>query len=96
MILAQSEGHKPEAPWVLVHEEQLTHMATWPGEPPQKLIRADMTFFEAPNNGAVFATGSITFCGSLPTNNFENNISRLLKNVLDRFNDPAATFPMPG
>jgi N,N-dimethylformamidase len=95
VILAQSEGHKPEAPWVLVPEEQLTHLATWPGEPPPKLIRADMIFFETPNNGAVFSTGSITFCGSLPANNFDNNISRLLKNVLDRFNDPDAKFPMP-
>jgi N,N-dimethylformamidase len=95
VVIAQSEGHKPEAPWVLVPEEQLTHLVTWALEPAPKLIRADMTFFETPGNGAVFSTGSITFCGSLPFNNFDNNCSQVLKNVLDRFLDPAAKFPMP-
>ena len=48
-----------------------------------------MTFFEtADGKGAVFSTGSITFCGSLPSNGYDNNISRLLANVLDRFLDP--------
>ena len=96
LVLAQSEGHKPEAPWVLVPEEQLTHLLTWALEPAPKLIRADMTFFETPGNGAVFSTGSITFGGSLPYNNFDNNCSRILKNVLDRFLDPGAVFPLPG
>jgi N,N-dimethylformamidase len=95
VVLARSEGHKPEAPWVLVPEEQLTHLVTWALEPAPKLIRADMTFFEAPGNGAVFSTGSITFGGSLPCNNFDNNCSRILQNVLDRFLDPGAVFPVP-
>ncbi|MDX2155456.1 MAG: DUF6605 domain-containing protein [Hyphomicrobiaceae bacterium] len=95
LVLARSEGHEPEAPWVLVPEEQLTHLTTIPGLKPSELIHADLTFFETPNNGAVFSTGSITFCGSLPTNGFDNDVSRILKNVLDRFRDPAASFPMP-
>ena len=67
-------------------EEYLTHTAT---NPPAELIRADMTFFEtASGKGAVFSTGSITFCGSSPSNGYHNNISRLLSNVLDRFLDP--------
>jgi N,N-dimethylformamidase len=96
VVIASSQGHKREAPWVLAPEEQLTHIVTLPGEPAEKLIRADMTFFEAPNNGAVFSTGSITFCGSLPVNSYENNVSRIVKNVLDRFLDPAVKFPLPG
>jgi N,N-dimethylformamidase len=95
LVLASSEGHEPDAPWVLVPEEYLTHLTTWPGEKPASLIRADLTFFETPENGAVFSTGSITFCGSLPTNNFENDCSRLLGNVLDRFLDSEAKFSMP-
>ena len=51
-----------------------------------------MTFFETPGNGAVFSTGSITFCGSLPHNGFDNSISTLLGNVLTRFMDPGANF----
>ena len=96
VILAQSEGHKPEAPWVLVPEEQLTHLMTLSLEPIPKLIRADMLFFETPNNGAVFSTGSITYCGSLLSNGGNNNVSRLTRNVLDRFLDPAARFEVPG
>ncbi len=96
IIVASSEGHKPEAPWVLVPEEQLTHIVTWAGEPAEKLIRADITFFETPHHGAVFSTGSITFCGSLPHNGFDNTISQLLQNVLDRFMDRGTRFEMPG
>lgn len=94
IVIASSEGHRPEVPWVLVPEEMLTHITTWAGDKPEKLIRADMTFFETPNGGAVFSTGSITFCGSLPSNKFENNISKLIKNVVDRFLDPTP-FEMP-
>ncbi len=93
LVLASSEGHGPS--FVLVPEEHLTHVATWPGESQEALIRADLAFFETPNDGAVFATGSITFCGSLPHNNFDNNVSKILQNVLDRFLDPEATFPLP-
>jgi N,N-dimethylformamidase len=95
LVVAASEGHEPDAPWVLVPEEMLTHLTTVPGEKPKDLIRADLTFFETPAGGAVFSTGSIAFCGSLPWNNFDNNISRLFGNVLDRFLDPAP-FAMPG
>lgn len=82
-ILASSEGHSDA--FVLVPEEHLTHITNWPGQPLQELLRADMVYFERPNGGAVFSTGSITFCGSLPHNNFDNNISKLLENVLRRF-----------
>jgi N,N-dimethylformamidase len=95
VVIAASEGHEPEAPWVLVPEEQLTHITTWAGKPANELIRADLTFFETPNNGAVFSTGSITFCGSLLHNGGDNNVARLLRNVLSRFLDPSAKFPMP-
>jgi N,N-dimethylformamidase len=95
IVVASSENHPPDAPWILVPEEMLTHLVTWPGVPAKDLIRADMTFFECPGGGAVFSTGSITFCGSLITNNFDNDVSRLLGNVLKRFLDPEP-FRMPG
>jgi N,N-dimethylformamidase len=95
VVLASSEGHEPEAPWVLVPEERLTHLTTVPGVPADELIRADLTFFETPGNGAVFSTGSITFCGSLLHNGCNNNVSRLIRNVLDRFLDANAKFDVP-
>tara|TARA_B100001996_G_scaffold110167_1_gene83344 strand:+ start:187 stop:2325 length:2139 start_codon:yes stop_codon:yes gene_type:complete len=82
-ILASSEGH--DSDYVLVPEEHLTHLTTVPGEPLKSLLRADMVYFENTNGGKVFSTGSITFCGSLPYNNFKNNISTLLGNILDNF-----------
>ena len=48
-------------------------------------VRADMTYFTAPNQGAVFSTGSIAFGQALPTNNFDNNCSRVLANVVNAF-----------
>ena len=51
-------------------------------------IRADMTYFNAPENGAVFCGGSIAFGQALPTNNFDNNVSIVLGNVVDAFIKP--------
>ena len=84
VVLATSEGHVAEN-FILVHEEMLTQYNTWPGEPAADLIRSDMIYFETPNHGAVFSVGSITFCGSLAHNTYDNNISRLVNNVLTRF-----------
>jgi len=49
------------------------------------LVRADMVYFECPNGGAVFSTGSIAWCGSLSYNNYDNNVSRVTDNVLRQF-----------
>ena len=49
------------------------------------LVRADMVYFDAPNGGAVFSTGSIAFSGSLSAHNYDNNVSRIIVNVLRRF-----------
>jgi N,N-dimethylformamidase len=49
------------------------------------LVRADMVYFEGPNEGAVFSVGSIAWIGSLYYNNYENNVSRITENVLRRF-----------
>ena len=49
------------------------------------LVRADMVYFDAPKGGAVFSTGSIAFGGSLSANNYDNNVSRIIENVVRRF-----------
>ncbi len=51
-------------------------------------IRADMTYFTAPSNGAVFCTGSIGYGQALPSNGFKNSASRVLANVIDAFLTP--------
>jgi len=57
-------------------------------------VRADMVFFECPQGGAVFATGSITWVSSLAHNGYANNVAQITGNVLRRFLDPMP-FPPP-
>lgn len=71
--------------FMLVPEEQLTHLTNLTGGTAKEAMHADMIYAQYPGGGSVFATGSITFCGSLPWNNYENNVSRLLKNVMQKF-----------
>ena len=83
IVLASSENHTES--FIPVLEDQLSQRWTATGEPHAKLIRADMVYFETPNGGAVFSVGSITFCGSLSHNNYDNNVSRIVDNVLNGF-----------
>lgn len=83
VVLARSEGH--QAHYVAVPEELLSHVNTVTGEAPRDLIRAEIVYFETVDGGAVFSTGSITFCGSLSHGNYDNPVSRMLRNVVRRF-----------
>ena len=38
-----------------------------------------------PNDGALFAPGSLSFCGSLSYNNYNNNVSKILENAIRGF-----------
>ena len=82
-IIACSENHKDT--YIAAPEEILSHVSTVTGDSPSDLIRADMVYYKTPAGGQVFSASSITFCGSLPHNNFENNISKLLSNVVRTF-----------
>lgn len=81
-IIAASGGHSDN--YVLVTEELLYAYAGLVGSLDYR-IRGDITYFTAPNDGAVLSTGSIAFGQALPAKNFDNNASRLLKNVVDAF-----------
>lgn len=84
LVLAASENHSNI--YVLTPEEMLSnHPGTDGIENPK--VRADMVFFETPNGGAVFSTGSIAWAGSLGHNGYDNNVSRITGNVLRRFLD---------
>lgn len=71
--------------FMLVPEEQLTHLTNLTGGTEKDALHADMILAEYPGGGTVFATGSITFCGCLPWNDFDNDISTLFHNVLTKF-----------
>jgi N,N-dimethylformamidase len=85
IVLATSENLPGS--YVVVPEDLLSHVLTWNGEPVRDLIRADMVFLEHAGGGAVFGVGSITFCGSLSHAGYDNNVSRIVRNVLTRFRD---------
>jgi N,N-dimethylformamidase len=82
LIVASSGGHSDN--YQTVTEEVLYPYPGLSGSHDYR-IRADMVYFTAPKGGAVFSTGSIAFSQSLPYRNFDNNISRLLGNVVNAF-----------
>jgi len=92
VVLATSEGHERKN-FVVVHEERLGLNTTIPGQTLEQLIRADMTYIEKPRGGAVFSVGSITYCGSLPHNKYDNDVSRLTFNVVNRFGELRLKWP---
>jgi N,N-dimethylformamidase len=49
------------------------------------LVRADMVYADLPEGGAIFSVGSIAWCGSLFYNKYDNNVSRIMGNVLRKF-----------
>lgn len=92
LVLASSEQHTDI--YLVVLEEILINAPGLHGQM-SPLVRADLVFFETAGGGAVFSTGSIAFCGSLSHNGYDNNVSRMIGNVVRRFADPEP-FVMPG
>ncbi len=84
LVLASSQDHTDL--YLVVCEEIAVMAPGLHGQHP--LVRADMTFHERPGGGAVFSTSSIAWCGSLSHNNYDNNVSRIMENVLRRFLEP--------
>ena len=83
--LASSEGHS--GLMLLVNEEFGPVPPNLGGDQNDR-VRADLAFGETPAGGALFATSSIAWCGSLSHNAYDNSVSRITENVLRRFLDP--------
>ncbi|MCQ0988040.1 LamG domain-containing protein [Jiella marina] len=90
LTVATSAGRHTEA-YLLVMEDFGFNQQGLDGTTHPR-VRGDIAYHETPNGGACFSFSSIAYCGSLPWNNCDNNISRLTKNVLDRF---AMDGPLP-
>ncbi len=90
LTVATSAGRHTEA-YLLVMEDYGFNQQGLDGTQHPR-VRSDIAYHETPNGGACFAFSSIAFCGSLPWNNGDNNISKLVKNVLDRFSQDG---PLP-
>ena len=83
--LASSENHTP---MILLVNEEFGVVPPNLGGDLNPRVKADLAFGETPAGGAIFATGSIAWCGSLSHNEYDNNVSRITANVLKRFLDP--------
>ena len=53
--------------------------------PEAERVRADLVYLPYPAGGAVFSVGSCSWCGSLSTDGYDNDIARITANVLRRF-----------
>ena len=82
LLLASSSGHSDSYQCALEDLYDLSGPLLGSKSP---LIRSDMVYFEGPQGGAMFSVGSISWCGSLSYNDYDNNVSRLTDNVLRRF-----------
>jgi N,N-dimethylformamidase len=80
VVLARSEGHGPS--FLGVPEDILTHTLAVGGKVE---IEAHMAYGCNDAGGQIFSTGSITFCGSLSHDGYNNPVSRVLENVVRRF-----------
>ena len=80
-----------EPSYAPVNEERYDH-TLWPRQH-DDVMRADVTFFEAPKGGAVLSFGSMNYIGALPVDGYTNAAARLVLNAIRRFGDPA---PFPG
>jgi N,N-dimethylformamidase len=83
-VLARSEGHSDLMQQV---NEEILHYARgyWGGGDENPMVRADMIYYKTANEGGTWAPGSITWCGSLSHNDYDNNVSRITENVLRGF-----------
>lgn len=90
MILASSEGHSDNYPLVV---EDIAFNFPGTGGTQDYRVRADMTYFTTPNNGAVWSPSSIAWGQSLPWNEGNNNVSQVMANVLNAFMKDG---PLPG
>ena len=83
-LLARSEGHTD----LMLQVNEEIHFACrgyYGGGHENPQVRADMIYYKTPNDGAVFGPGSLVWCGSLSHNNYDNNVSRIMRNVIDDF-----------
>ena len=82
VVLCRSEGH--QAHFGVTPEDVLQPRENKMSNAPDPLIRSDMVYFETARGGAVFSVGAVTFCGSGPWDNVDNQGSRRIRNVVAR------------
>lgn len=82
LLIASTEGHSDN---YLLGSEEITYAFPGRGGTQDNQVRGDMLYFTTPNNGACFAAGSIAWSQALPCHGGENNVARIMRNVLNAF-----------
>ena len=83
-LLARSENHTN----LMLQVNEEIHFAVrgyYGGGTENPMVRADMIYYKTPNDGALFAPGSLSWCGSLSYDNYNNNVSKILENAIKGF-----------
>lgn len=83
LVVATSAGLHSDY-YLVCHEDMLVTQKEINGTDNPN-VRADMVYFETPNDGAVFSVSSINWLGALSHNGYDNNVSRITENVLKQF-----------
>ena len=87
LLLASSDGMHSDN-YLHVPEELLVTLQTTGGSEDYQ-VRSDDVYFPTSAGGGVFSAGSISWCGALSSNDYDNAVSKLTENVLRRFLDTA-------
>ena len=84
LVVASSQRHSDHYQQVIEDIFQLKSGFVYGGSGNTD-VRSDMVYFETGDHGEVFSVGSISWCGSLSHNHYDNNVSRITENVLRHF-----------
>ncbi len=90
--LATSQGMHSEFMLLVCEDLPVTHPNL--GGDVHPAVRADLTFMETGDGGAVFSVGSMGYNGALLHNDRQNAAAQVIRNVVARFRDPTP-FPDP-
>jgi N,N-dimethylformamidase len=73
--------------------EEINTSSLFEGGDTNPMVRGDVTLIHYPNGGAVFAASSMVWSGSFFANNYDNDMTRITENVLEKFTSGQ---PLPG
>ena len=85
LVVAVADTFSSAFHWM---KEELTHTHAAITGDTCPYVHCDMVFYETLNGGAVFSTSSIAWAGALCHDGYTNNVSRITRNVVERFIDP--------
>jgi N,N-dimethylformamidase len=82
VVLAKSFGHTDAFQRAI---EDLVEVSPNHGGTKDPEVRSDVVYTPGPNGAAIFSVGSMSWCGCLSHNDYDNDVSRITENVLRAF-----------